>query len=249
MSLESAIQLFPTISLDEMNQVKLMNRIETKFLIAKKELPTIFKEIYKDYRILEINGSVVPEYKTIYFDTQDFFFFNEHHRKRKDRYKVRFRNYISSHLTFLEIKRKKNGRVDKNRVEVENEQYEILEKHQDQFKDTKLDSLHLEKKLLNSYNRITLVSKTSIERVTFDLNVRFSNWQVQSALDELVIIELKQENLSRISAVYLALKKANVKPFSISKYCIGILKTYGLSNIKYNRFKKKLLKIQKITSI
>ncbi len=247
MNLVNAISLFPTISLEEMNSVKLMDRVETKFLLSIKQLPEIFQQIENDYRIVKINNSVVPDYKTVYFDTENLFFYNEHHRKRKDRYKVRFRNYVNSNLTFFEVKHKKNGRVDKKRMIVENETFTLDSTNENMLKESELDKLDLSEKLVNYYSRITLVSKHTIERVTFDMDIRFEHKEKKSTLDNLVIVELKQAKLSRNSSIYLALKNANIKPFTMSKYCIGLIKTYGLNTLKYNRFKKKLLKIDKIT--
>lgn len=224
-----------------------MDRVETKFLLSIKKLPKIFKEIENDYRIVSINDNKIPEYKTVYFDTENFFFYNEHHRKRKDRYKVRFRNYVNSDLTFFEVKHKKNGRVDKKRKIVENENFKLDTSNVDLLEESDLDKLELKNKLSNYYSRITLVSKHSIERVTFDMDIRFEHEGKKSSLNNLVIVELKQAKLSRDSPIYKALKNANIKPFTMSKYCIGLIKTYGTKALKYNRFKKKLLRINEIT--
>lgn len=243
----NVLNLFTKITLDEMNKVKLMDRIETKFLLTFDQLPAILDKIREDYFIVSIEGNIVSEYKTVYFDTDKLFFFNEHQRKRKDRFKVRFRNYVDSDITFLEVKHKKNGRVDKKRIEVENEVYSLNSKNSTLLIESNLDHLNLKEQLSNNYNRITLVSKHNIERVTFDFNVRFMSESAFHSLNNLVIAELKQEKLSRTSPIYRTLKKAHVKPYSVSKYCIGLIKTKGLENLKYNRFKKKLLQIEKIT--
>lgn len=249
MNLTASINKFSKISLEEMNSVKLMDRVESKFLLSIDDLPRIFNEVENDYRIVNINDNLIPEYKTVYFDTDDMLFYNEHHRKRNERYKVRFRNYVNSNITFFEVKHKKNGRVNKKRIQVANEEFKLNDENREFLEESKLDKLNLDRKLTNHYSRITLVSNHTIERVTFDINVRFNHGENSSSLDNLVIVELKQAELSRLSPIYLALRKANIKPFKLSKYCVGLIKTYGLDVIKYNRFKKKLLKIEKITSI
>jgi hypothetical protein len=246
MNLATSIKLFPEITLEEMNNVKLMDRVETKFLLSLKDLPSIFQVLHNDYRVVNINDNVIPDYKTVYFDTDDYFFYHEHHRKRKDRYKVRFRNYVESELTFLEVKHKKNGRVDKKRNRVENEVF-LISDDEPLLIDAGLGAFNLKEKLTNYYSRITLVSKHSIERVTFDLNIKFEHEDNNESLDNLVIVELKQAKLSRVSPIYNALKKASIKPYTMSKYCIGLIKTAGKEAVKYNRFKKKLLKIKNIT--
>jgi hypothetical protein len=42
------------------------------------------------------------------------------------------------------------------------------------------------------------------------------------------------------------LKSQGILPFSISKYCIGMLSLHN--ELKYNTFKRKLLKINKLTA-
>ncbi len=247
--LEQHLQMFETITLEEMDKVKLMDRTETKFVLSSKQLPLVFNQIKEDYRIVSFNGNVLPSYKTVYYDTDDLFFYNEHHRKRKDRYKVRFRNYVDSKVTFFEVKHKKNGRVDKQRMKVENEQYSLDSEQEKFLKEANITKSDLKLKLTNNYNRITLVSKHSVERVTFDLNIRFQQKDAKSTLGNVVIIELKQPSLSRETPIYKALKDLQVKPYNVSKYCIGIIKTYGMDKIKYNRFKKKLNRLNKINTL
>ncbi len=238
--------MFNTISLTEMDKVKLMDRIETKFVLSSKQLPHILNQIKNDYKVVEFNDNLMPAYKTVYYDTENLFFYNEHHRKRKDRYKVRFRNYIDSNITFLEVKHKKNGRVNKQRIKVENEQFTLNKEDEDFLKGANIYKSDLTLKLTNHYNRITLVSNRSVERVTFDMNIKFQYKDSKSSLDNVVIIELKQPTLSRETAIYKALRDLQIKPYNVSKYCIGIIKTYGTDAVKYNRFKKKIIRLNKI---
>lgn len=230
-----------------MDKVKLMDRTETKFVLSIKQLPTVLDMVKDDYRVVQFDGDVLPLYKTVYYDTSDFYFYNEHHRKRKDRYKVRFRNYVDSKITFLEVKHKKNGRVDKQRIQVINENFTLDDEELTFLQETNIEKKDLEVKLTNFYNRITLVSNHNVERATFDLNIRFQSHHAKSELKDIVIIELKQPTLSRETPLYKALRNLQIKPYNVSKYCIGILKTYGTENLKYNRFKKKLNKLYKIT--
>ena len=229
-----------------MDKVKLMDRIETKFVLSAKQLPDILERIKNDYRIASIAGNTNPEYKTVYFDTDHYFFYHEHHRKRKDRFKVRFRNYVDSNLTFLEVKHKKNGRIDKQRIKVENEQFSIDSESESFLKESDIDKTDLKIKLTNSYHRITLVANQSVERVTFDMDIKFKYKDTESEMDNLVIVEIKQPFLSRTTPVYKALRESQIKPYNISKYCIGLISTHNEEKIKYNNFKKKLIKINKI---
>ena len=65
-------------------------------------------------------------------------------------------------------------------------------------------------------------------------------------LDNLVIAELKQEFINRNSPFYSLMKKLVIRPYRLSKYCLGTLEVYGTENLKYNRFKEKLRKLRKI---
>ena len=57
---------------------------------------------------------------------------------------------------------------------------------------------------------------------------------------------MKQAKASRISPFYQLIKEKQIRPNRISKYCIGVIKLFGKENVKYNRFKKKLIKLKKI---
>ncbi len=241
------LNMLETISLEEMDKVKLMDRVETKFILSAKQLPLIINKIIPHYRIVSIDGNVMPAYKTVYYDTDGLFFYNEHHRKRKNRYKVRFRNYVDSKITFLEVKHKQNGRIDKKRVKVENEQFVLDKKAEDFLNEANIYKKDLSIQLINSYKRITLVSNHTLERVTFDFNISFQGKNDGEAkLENVVIVELKQPVLSRDTAIYKVLRDAEIKPYSVSKYCIGIIKTFGQDKVKYNRFKGKINKVNKI---
>ena len=46
--------------------------------------------------------------------------------------------------------------------------------------------------------------------------------------------------------IYKLMKDNYIRPLKISKYCIGIIDMYGKNKVKYNRFKKKILKLNKL---
>jgi hypothetical protein len=97
-----------------------MDRIETKYVFSVDKVKDIVASMIKNYRVLEVNGIRIPEYNTLYFDTPDYMFYNQHITGRASRIKVRFRKYNSSDKTYLEIKK----RIRKNRTikwRIENE--------------------------------------------------------------------------------------------------------------------------------
>ena len=100
--------------------------------------------------------------------------------------------------------------------------------------------------LTNRFNRITLVGKKLNERLTLDLNLSFKSNGKQASLENIIIAELKQERVSRTSPFFKTMKALMIRPYRLSKYCIGVIELYGKQNVKYNRFKKKLLRIKKL---
>jgi hypothetical protein len=239
---------FEPISLLEMDRVKLMNRIDTKFAFSRKQLIQILPDLTTDYKILEIEGTRLPLYESLYFDDDNFTFFKDHHNGRTNRFKVRFRKYVESNLIFLEIKHKFKGRTNKSRIKVEH----FPEKLED-------DSLHFVQKVLkqekslqpvmwNAFTRLTLVHKELNERLTLDLNLTFKWENELHTFDNLIIAELKQEVMNRNSSFFQLMKKNGIRPYRLSKYCIGSIELYAKDGLKFNRFKKKLLTLKKINT-
>jgi hypothetical protein len=98
----------------------------------------------------------------------------------------------------------------------------------------------------NSFQRITLVHKTLNERLTLDFNIEFHFDSIEKKFPHLIIAELKQEELNRNSPFYVLMKKQQIRPYRLSKYCLGSVELYGEEKLKFNRFKKKLLFLNKI---
>ena len=153
---------FKPITLDEIGKVKLMDRVDTKFVFPAVRLPEILSGLLPDYRVLEINNIRIPRYETIYYDTADFYHFHRHHTKHLNRYKVRIRRYLESQESFFEIKFKNNhGRTLKERIAIEDPEEGINETVSSFIgrKARHLNGLQFEPKLMVHFSRITLVNK------------------------------------------------------------------------------------------
>ena len=110
------------IQLTEMNGVALLNRQDTKFVFARRKLPALLSALQDDYRVLEVGGLRQMAYLTQYYDTADFDLYRTHHNGKRNRVKVRLREYRDSGLCFLEVKKKSNkGQTDKRRIRFEGE--------------------------------------------------------------------------------------------------------------------------------
>lgn len=239
---------FDPITLKEMDRVKLMNRVDTKFAFSMKEFLDILPMLREHYFVLEIEGKRTPYYESLYFDDESFSFFNDHHNGKTNRFKVRFRNYVESKLTFLEIKHKIKGRTDKVRIKVDNIPLLLENEHLNFIKENIPNAPDLIPKMWNSFHRITLVNKTEVERLTLDFNLLFKWENEEVHLDNIIIAELKQENIRRDSIFYQVMKNKHIRPYRLSKYCIGSIELYGKNFLKFNRFKKKLLQLKKINA-
>ena len=235
------------ISLKEMDDVSLMKRTDTKFIIPENKLHTVLTIIKDQYKILEINKNRIMSYSSLYFDTNTKKFYQDHHNGKNNRIKVRMRKYLESDICFFEIKQKDGkGKTTKSRIKI-NDFDSILQDEYIDFIETKTSQrFDLIPIISNKFNRITLVNKTAKERLTIDLNLSFTKGKSIKEYNNLVIIEVKQEKFNRNSPVIKALKIKGINPFRISKYCIGMISLY--KDLKYNRFKEKLIKINKVTS-
>ncbi len=244
--LNEQIQRFQSITLDEMNSIRLMNRMDTKFVTTRKRLSQLLQLAQHDYRIQEINGERNMEYDTTYFDTPRFDMYYDHQFGHSNRQKIRFRTYVSSDLQFMEVKTKNNhGRTKKQRMEVTDmvltdaEKRDFLASHLRYRADDLIPSLN------NHFSRITLVNKAKTERLTIDTSLCFNNLVTgqQKQLGQLVIIELKRDGLC-YSPVLEMLLQLHIHPHGFSKYCMGSAMTNG--DLKINRFKPKLIDINKL---
>ncbi|SFT64473.1 VTC domain-containing protein [Lishizhenia tianjinensis] len=245
---EELVQNFRPISLAEMDTVKLMNRVDTKFAFTREELNALLPKLQEHYQILEVDGIRIPTYKSLYFDDDNFSFYKDHHNGKNSRYKVRFRKYVESDLMFLEVKHKFKGRVKKKRIKVDDFEAQ-LSKQSLNFVHKHVEDLGaVEAKMWNVYRRITLVNLELEERLTLDINLQF-NWKEEvKKFDDLVIAEIKQEKVNRNSPFFSVMKNMGIRPYRLSKYCIGTIELYSQKKIKYNRFKEKLLKLKKINN-
>ena len=106
--LSEILSTFRPISLREMDEVALTNRIDTKFVFHRSLLPDLLMELQRDYAVLEIGPARVHRYDTIYFDKEDYRLYLDHHNGRGNRYKLRLRQYGSSLVAYVEMKRKTN---------------------------------------------------------------------------------------------------------------------------------------------
>lgn len=246
-NIQQILNEYVSISLEEMSGIKLMNRTDTKFVTSQQVLKRILFDAKRDYRVQAVNGEQNIAYHTVYLDTADRTMYMDHQNGRTVREKIRVRTYVSSGLTFLEIKNKNNkGRTDKKRIRIESIET-MKEDGGDLFlrQHAWYDQSKLLPLLENSFRRITLVNKRMTERLTIDTEVAFRCLQSgqTASLNDIVIIELKRDGRTP-SPIKEVLRKLYVQSSGFSKYCIGSALTSV--NLKKNRLKPKLRMLDKV---
>lgn len=239
---------FSPIKLAEMDNVKLMSRSDTKFAFKISKLPELLNQMLPFYKVLEINGKFIHDYKSLYFDTDDRKFYLDHHNGRVNRNKVRFREYVGSDLTFLEIKRKNNkGKTIKKRIKVDSINDDLSVKQKEYIHSIIGSNIILNSKQWINFSRITFVHKVHKERLTIDINLNFKEKDRRGDLNQIAIGEVKQEKMSRLSDFMRIAKELHILPIRISKYCMSTLELNP--ELKQNRFKEKTLFLTKLKNL
>ncbi len=247
--MQEILNRFEPITLEDMKDIRLMNRIDTKFVTTMPVLRQLLDLARKDYFVQETGGLRLSPYYTLYFDTADCNMYNRHEAGHLVRQKLRIRSYVDAGLNFLEVKTKNNhGRTKKKRIEVgdmdlnDEAKRLFLDKHLRYGVDT------LQPALNNHFSRITLVNKGKTERLTIDSSLHFHNLQGGSDIDmgPLVVIELKRDGLVS-SPVLSMLRQLRIQPHGFSKYCMGSALT-GQDHLPVNRFKRKLIEVNKLVN-
>ena len=243
---------FDTISLDEMSSIRLMNRIDSKYLAIEEQLARLLELARNEYMVQSIDGIRQSEYSTQYLDDRFNTMYLNHHNGRLTRQKVRIRTYVDTGDNFFEVKLKNNhGRTKKKRIHltgadtyVQDGAAEFLEEHGM----LSIPLSDMMPKVANRFKRITLVNNARTERLTIDRHLSFHN--VETGLDRimenLVVIEVKRDG-NTYSPIQDLLRELRIFPSGFSKYCIGMALT--TPGIKRNMFNERIRKIEKLTSI
>ena len=214
-------------------------------------MEALLEHIAPDYYVQHIGGSPLAPYRTLYFDTPTLTMYTMHHNRKLNRQKLRVRTYRSTNTTFFEIKNKDNKKkTHKVRIPIDVAHFDHclqlpeVATFVNQRTPYPIPSLH--PCLENHFERITLVDKGMSERITIDRNIQFHNRHtgLDADISRLLVIEVKHEIGAPTSSIEQALHAMHILPRGMSKYCIGTALTDPTA--KYNRFKPKLIYINKI---
>lgn len=273
----------PTLDLDRIAAVRLMNRVDTKYLVDERRCMELLERAADQYYVQIIDDCRACRYATLYYDTPQWDMYHLHHNRRLTRQKIRTRTYVETGVTYLEVKNKSNkGRTHKRRMALDRSLFaaaatdtaaaDFLRREARYAPET------LSPSLATRFVRVTLVNHAMTERLTIDFDLHFDNVRAvdggnkdmngcgnngmtgmdngfrpaaeashghTASLGRLVVIELKQDALAP-SPMKQILAQLRVKPFKLSKYCIGEALTNPL--VKHNRFKAKIRAIGKMAA-
>ena len=250
-NIDSIIKQYDTVSLEDMKNVRLMNRIDTKYLVCIENIISILDRSQKDYSVQEVDGERNIPYHTIYYDTLDNRMYLAHQNGRKTREKIRMRTYVSSGLSFLEIKNKNNrGRTDKKRIKIDPDSDYMHSEETRCFlnKHAWFEPDDLVPRLENWFSRITLVNRGMTERLTIDSGLRFHNFSNDcgNALEGIAVVELKRDGRTP-SPMHDLLIRMHIHEMGFSKYCIGCALTDP--TLKQNLFKENVRHVLKLNGV
>lgn len=226
------LHFFNTISLSYLeDRALLLNRKEIKFLVPIALLESVLNDCKNDYDLLKINELTEFKYSTNYYDTSDLKFYFDHHNGKCNRFKIREREYTQTGQKYIEVKTKTNKNQTikiRNIIDNWSESKDFIEAH------TKIIGSNLHQSLCSEYTRITLLHKQRKEKVTLDFNLSFFEKQQSIQYNNLVIAEVKADNISTIHFNTI-MKKHKIRSSSLSKYCLGLISLNP--TLKKNNFK------------
>ena len=243
-------QRMATITLEEMRGVKLMNRIDTKYVLSEEDVMTMLERAAeRGYRVQVIGAVRAARYDTLYYDTVARDMYLCHHNQMLSRQKIRARHYEDGNQTFLEVKNKSNrGRTTKRRITIPRDVFATIHTSFEACdflgKESRYDISTLSAALSTRFVRITIVNPRLTERVTIDLSLRYEDVRsgCSTEVEGMAIVEVKQDG-NTASEIKSILRDMRVMPFRVSKYCLGTALT--VEGIKRNRLQQKLRDIEK----
>lgn len=234
---------FGTVPIPRANDALFQNRYETKYLFPAALLPAVLERLAADYDLALYGTLALQEYESLYFDDARLTFYQDHQRGKLSRAKVRRRYYPSSGFLCLEVKVKTNrntARKWRRPVPAGPIAAPALSAADRRFVAEHLPGPAggLEPSLLVRYERLTLRSRRSEERVTFDAGLLLSGpsgGRETRPLGDAVVGEVKQTRATEVSPFRQLMRGERISPVRFSKYCYGIHLTRP--DARHNLFK------------
>ena len=245
-TLDSILADLDSIGLDELNKrAAMLTRVDRKYALDATAASAIMSHLPEGTKVLQINGQVSQGYASTYYDTPDMDSYMLTALKRRRRFKVRSRTYLSSDESFLEVKtRGPRGVTVKKRMPTASDEAGAPLAGQrrtwvaGKVEPTGYDHLvpALEPVLAGSYERNTLLLPGGQGRATVDTGLTWRSLRTdrtELVRPDLVIIEMKSG--ATPSAVDHLLWASGVRPVKISKYGTAMAAMHHLPANKWHR--------------
>lgn len=214
--------------------ITIIDRIEQKYFLSKKQYENLIKDI--DFYLVK-DEYFRETICNVFFDNDNYELISNSIMKPAYKEKVRLRSYNTPHnkdIVFLEIKKKYLGKVNKRRIEITYEEakdYIYNHKLPNANKqilseiDYAFNKYKLKPKITLSYDRTSYTTKEDKNfRITFDNNIRYRNQDIyleeikngNNLINDNYIMEIKT-NKAIPRWLLDALEKNNIYPTSFSK--------------------------------
>jgi hypothetical protein len=219
------------IDLDDLVEVAdLQRRFDAKYLVDRRQLPTLVAALGSRMRVLEVDGARTTTYHSVYLDTPDLWSYRQHLQRRRRRVKIRTRHYGNPAGAYLEVKSKgPAGRTVKHRLP-HPDGAEIRRVGPDALAaiDRILDEVYgwrapadLAPRAVTTFDRLTLADLVATERVTIDLHLGVEVADRRATLGgRYAVVEVKSP--VRRGTAWSVLRELGMRPRSLSKYCLAV---------------------------
>ena len=170
----------PTLDLDRIAAVRLMNRVDTKYLVDERRCMELLELAADQYYVQIIDDCRACRYATLYYDTPQWDMYHLHHNRRLTRQKIRTRTYVETGVTYLEVKNKSNkGRTHKRRMALDRSLFAAAATDTAAADFLRCEARYapetLSPSLATRFVRVTLVNHAMTERLTIDFDLHFDN--------------------------------------------------------------------------
>ncbi len=223
---DEALATFEPINLAGANGVAaLQTRVDRKYLVDDTTLWELLDSLAPTVRVLEIDGEHSCDYRSTYFDTDDFALYRAAVQGRRQRYKVRSRTYGETGPCFLEVKAKgRRGSNVKSRIAYCRADHQSITADGHDFIEETTGGHDLASALVpvltTQYMRSTLIDPASRTRLTFDRGLRCTDEAGAAASLGGIVVETKSARAP--SAADQWLWRHHVRPTKISKFGTGL---------------------------
>ena len=197
-----------------------------KFLVPLDLLPEVVDALAEHYYYGIKDDEPVQNYRTVYYDTEDYYFFNQHRRGKFNRLKLRVRHYQDgSPMAFVEAKQKLKGRHTRKErkpiINPENAMEEwFLQKY---LYEHNLSPSDLLNQTEVEYKRIAFIAKDFLSRASIDLEItaKHNDSEYIQLVPDHCVLEIKDKKFPK-AVIKLLQSQFKIRQTSFSKYCIAL---------------------------